>query len=130
MKSSLLMLLFLLGLSCQGCVQSPSAGIEGAWQSTLEADGKKLRLVLTVTRSDAGAYAAQLDSLDQGAALPVDTITVNSDAVRLEMKLVAAVFEGVRNKEGTELSGRFTQGGQELPLTFQRSEHAAAMPPK
>jgi hypothetical protein len=128
MKSSLLMLL--LGLSCQGYVQSPSEDIEGSWQSTLEADGTKLRLVLTVTRSDAGAYAAQLDSLDQGAAIPVDTITVNSDAVRLEMKSVEAVFEGVRNKKGTELSGKFTQSGQELPLTFQRSEHAAAMPPK
>jgi dienelactone hydrolase len=87
-------------------------------------------LVLTVTKSDAGAYAAKLDSLDQGATIPVDTITVNIDAVRLEMKSVEAVFEGVLNKERTELTGKFTQGGQELPLTFKRGEQAAAMPPK
>jgi hypothetical protein len=77
-----------------------------------------------------GAYAAKLDSLDQGATIPVDTITVNIDAVRLEMKSVEAVFEGVLNKERTELTGKFTQAGQELPLTFKRSEQAAAMPPK
>ncbi|HYN23453.1 MAG TPA: hypothetical protein VES69_00245, partial [Pyrinomonadaceae bacterium] len=129
MKNSLLMLL-LLGLSCQIFGQTPAKGFEGSWQGTLEAGGTKLRLVLTVTKSDAGAYAAKLDSLDQGATIPVDPITVNIDAVRLEMKSVEAVFEGVLNKERTELTGKFTQGGQELPLTFKRGEQAAAMPPK
>lgn len=130
MKNSLLMLLFLLGLSCQVFGQTPAKGFEGSWQGTLEAGGTKLRLVLTVTKSDAGAYAAKLDSLDQAATIPVDPITVNIDAVRLEMKSVEAVFEGVLNKERTELTGKFTQGGQELPLTFKRGEQAAAMPPK
>ena len=130
MKNSLLTLVFLLGLSCQLFGQTPAKGFEGSWQGTLEAGATKLRLVLTVTQSDAGAYAAKLDSLDQGASIPVDTITVNIDAVRLEMKPVQAVFEGVLNKERTELTGKFSQGGQEFPLTFKRGEHAAAMPPK
>src|SRR5688572_13810045 len=129
MKNSLLMLLFLLGLSCQAFGQTPAKGFEGSWQGTLEAGGTKLRLVLTVTKSDAGAYAAKLDSLDQGATIPVDTITVTNDAVRLEMKSVEALFEGVLNKERTELTGKFTQAGQELPLTFKRGEQGAAMPP-
>ena len=123
------MLLFLLGLSCQVFGQTPAKGFEGSWQGTLEAGGTKLRLVLTVTKSDAGAYAGKLDSLDQGATIPIDTITVNGDAVRLEMKSVEAVFEGVLNKERTELTGTFTQGGQEFPLTFKRSEQAAVKPP-
>jgi hypothetical protein len=45
--------LFLLGLSCQGFSQTPPKGFEGWWQGTLEAGGTKLRLVLTVTKSDA-----------------------------------------------------------------------------
>jgi uncharacterized protein len=129
MKNSLLMLLFLLGLSCQVFGQTSAKDFEGSWQGTLEAGGTKLRLTLTVTKSDAGAYAAKLDSLDQGATIPIDIITVNIDAVRLEMKSVEAVFEGVLNKERTELTGKFTQGGQELPLTFKR-EQAAAIAPK
>ena len=127
MKNSLLMLLFLLGLSCQVFGQTPGKGFEGSWQGTLEAGGTKLRLVLTVTKSDAGAYTAKLDSLDQGATIPVDPITVNGDVVRLEMKSVEAVFEGVLNKERTELTGTFTQGGQQFPLTFKRSEQAAVV---
>ena len=130
MKDNFLVLLLLLGLSCQVFGQTPAQGLEGSWQGTLEAGGTKLRLILTVTKSDADAYAAKLESVDQGASIPVDTITVNIDAVRMEMKPVEAVFEGVLNKERTELTGKFTQRGQELPLTFKRGEPAAAMPPK
>jgi len=90
--------------------------------------GQKLRLVLTFTKSDAGVYSGKLDSLDQGASLPLDTVTVNDDAVRWEIKQAGAVFEGVLNKERTELTGKFSQGGGEYPLTFKRSEEAAATP--
>ena len=115
------MLLFLLGLSCQVFSQTPAKGFEGSWQGTLEAGGQKLRLVVTVTKSDAGTYAGKFDSLDQGATIPIDTITVNGDAVRLEVKEPAIVYEGTLNKERTELTGTFTQADQKFPLTFKRS---------
>jgi len=127
MKNSLLLLL--LALSGQIFSQTPAKGFEGAWQGTLEAGGQKLRLVVTVTKSDAGTYAGKLESLDQGATIPIDTVTVNGDAVRLEIMSPAIVFEGVLNKDRTELTGTFTQGDQRLPLTFKRSEQAAVVPP-
>src|SRR5688572_13241572 len=131
MKNSLLMLLFLVGLSCQVFGQTPVKGFEGSWQGTLEAGGQKLRLALTVTKSDAGAYAGKVDSLDQGATIPIDTITVKGDAVRLEAKSPAIVFEGTLNKERTELTGTFTQSDQQFPLIFKRSDQAAVVtPPK
>src|SRR5262245_6010251 len=128
MKNSLLMLLLLLGLSCQVFGQTPAKDFEGSWQGTLDAGGTKLRVVVSVTKSEAGAYSGKLDSLDQGATLPIDTITVNGDAVRLEIKSAEVVFEGVLNKECTELTGTLTQGGQQFPLTFKRSEQAAVTP--
>ncbi len=129
MKNSLLMWLFLLGLSCQAFGQTPAKDFEGSWQGTLEVAGQKLRLVVTATKSDTGVYAGKLDSLDQSATIPIDTITVNGDAVRLEIKSPAIVFEGALNKERTELTGTFTQGDQQFPLTFKRSEQPAALPP-
>jgi len=122
------MLLFLLGLSCQAFGQTPAKDFAGSWHGTLEAGGQKLRLLVTVTISDAGVYAGKVDSLDQGATIPIDTITVNGDAVRLEIKSIEAVFEGVLNKERTELTGKYTQGGQEFPLTLKRGEQAAVAP--
>src|SRR5688572_16464042 len=124
MKKRLLMLLFLIGLSCQVFSQTPAKGLEGPWHGTLEAGGQRLRLVVTVTKSDAGAYAGKLDSVDQGATIPIDTITVNGDAVRLEIKSPAIVFEGTLNKERTELTGTFTQSDQKIPLTFKRSDRS------
>jgi dipeptidyl aminopeptidase/acylaminoacyl peptidase len=128
MKHSLLMLLFLIGLSCQVFGQTPAKDFGGSWQGTLEAGGTKLRLLVTVTKSDAGVYTGKLDSLDQGATIPIDTITVNNDAVRLEIKSPAIVFEGVLNKERTEVTGTFTQG-ERFPLTLKRTEPAAAATP-
>src|SRR5688572_14762219 len=131
MKNRLVMVLFLLGLSCPVFGQTPAKDFEGSWQGTLEAGGQKLRLVVTATKSDAGAYAAKLESLDQGATIPVDTVTVNGDDVRLEIKSPAIVIEGILNKERTELTGKFTQGDQPFPLTLKRSETAAVTaPPK
>ncbi len=128
MKTSLMMLLFLLGLSCQVFGQTPAKDFEGSWAGTLEAGATKLRLLVTVTKSEAGTYTGKFDSLDQGATIPIDTITVNLDAVRIEIKAASIVFEGVLNKERTELAGTFTQGGQPIPLTLKRSEQAAVTP--
>lgn len=129
MKNSLFMLILLLGLSCQVFGQTPAKDFDGSWQGTLEAGGTKLRLALTITKSDAGVYAGKMDSLDQGATIPIDTITVNGDAVRWEIKSPAIVFEGTLNKERTELTGTFTQADQKFPLALKRSEQAAVMPP-
>src|ERR1044072_5076585 len=116
MKRALLMLLFLLGLTCQVFGQTSAKDFEGSWQGTLEAGGQKLRLALIITKSDAGTYGGKLDSIDQGATIPIDTITVNGDAVRWEIKSPPIVFEGTLNKEHTELTGTFTQSGQQFPL--------------
>jgi uncharacterized protein len=130
MKNSVLILLFLLGLSYQVLSQTPAKDFEGSWHGTLEAAGQKLRLVVTVMKSEAGVYSGKLDSLDQGATIAIDTITLNGNAVRWEIKSPAIVFEGVLNTERTELTGKFTQGDQQLPLTLMRSEQAAVIPPK
>jgi uncharacterized protein len=128
MKNSLLILLLLLGLSGQVFGQTPAKDFEGSWQGTLEAGGQKLRLVVTVTKSEAGVYAGKMDSLDQSATIPIDTITVSGDAVRWEIKSAAVVYEGTLNKERTELTGTFTQADQKFPLTFKRGDGAAVTP--
>ena len=116
----------MLGLSCQLFGQTP-ASFEGSWQGTLEAGGTTLRVALTVAKSETGVYTGKFDSLDQGATIPIDTITVNNDAVRLEIKSMAISYAGVLNRDRTELTGTFTQGGQAFPLTFKRGEQVAAI---
>ncbi len=123
-------MLFLLGFSCQVFAQAPAKGLEGPWQGLLDAGATKLRIALTVTRSEAGTYAGKFESLDQGATIPIDTVTLKGDDVRFEVKAAGIVYDGTLNKERMEIAGTFTQGGQTIPLTFKRSEQAAAATPK
>ena len=125
-KNTLLILLLLSGLSWQVFGQTPGKGIEGSWNGTLEAGATKLRLLVTVTKSDAGVYGGKFESLDQGATIPLDTVTLKGNDVTFESMAAGIVFDGVLNKVGTEMVGTFKQGGQEIPLTLMRGEQAAA----
>jgi hypothetical protein len=107
------------------CLLAALAGIEGQWLGTLDAGPLKLRLVLKVRQAETG-LAAALDSVDQGAKdLPIDSIRVDGEAVRFEMKRLRAAFAGRRT--GDEITGEWTQGGATLPLVFRRVEQAPVL---
>ena len=128
MKKTSLMLLFLLALS--SLVFGQAKGLEGTWNGLLDAGPQKLRLAVVVSKSDSGAYAGKFESLDQGATLPIDTVTLDGDKVRLEVKAAGIVFEGVLNNDRTELTGTFSQSGMAIPLSLKRAEQTAAPAPK
>jgi uncharacterized protein len=127
MKNYYLTLVFLLGLTSQLFGQT-AKGFDGTWNGVLDAGGQKLRIVVTVTKSQAGTYSGKFESLDQGATVPFDTVTLEGDNARFEVKAAGIVYEAVLNKERTELSGTFMQGGMSFPLSFKRGEEAAATP--
>jgi len=110
-------------LLAQQTEQSP---IEGSWEGTLDAGLVKLRVILHVMKKD-GTLSATLDSPDQGATgLTIDSINLNEDRVRFEMKSLSAGFEGKLSKDGSQISGDWYQGGQSLPLAFKRLGTTAA----
>lgn len=91
----------------------------GEWEGTLEV-GQSLRLALKLTNDDGGANAV-LVSLDQGGAeIPVSGIEQNDAKLTLLIKAVGGEYRGEINKDGTELNGTWTQGGNDLPLKFKR----------
>src|SRR4030095_8650249 len=104
--------------------QTPAKGPEGSWLGTLEAGERKLRLALTLSRNPDGTFSGSLDSLDQGATVPIDVVTVDGDSVRLEMTSIGARFEGKLNADSSELTGQFSQGVF-LPQTFRRAPAAS-----
>src|SRR4051794_19396481 len=109
MKKISLVLVLLIGLRCLAFGQVK--GLEGTWNGLLDAGSTKLRLAVTVTKSEAGTYAGKFESLDQGATIPIDFVTLNGDNVRFEVKDAGIVFEGALNNDGSELTGKFSQGG-------------------
>jgi pimeloyl-ACP methyl ester carboxylesterase len=112
-------------------IQTPTSqaasGVEGNWQGALEVSAFKLRLVLKISKTPEGKLTATVDSLDQGAKdLVVDTITFQDGTLRFEMKALSASYVGTLSKDGTALTGQFTQGGV-LPLDFKRVTDASQL---
>src|SRR5205823_5374135 len=97
-------------------------GLEGEWNGVLDVQGQKLRLVLKVKKSADGKLSGTIDSLDQSVNdIPITSVNQSGDDIKLELTGIAAIYEGKMNAAGSEISGKWKQGGASLPLIFQRS---------
>ncbi|PYP85888.1 MAG: hypothetical protein DMF61_15115 [Blastocatellia bacterium AA13] len=96
--------------------------VEGNWEGALDINGVKLRLVLKVSKGSDGVLTAKLDSPDQGVPdIPVSSIVQKDDVVKVELVKIQGAYDGKLNKDASEMSGQWKQGGQNLPLTFKRT---------
>jgi hypothetical protein len=87
----------------------------GTWEGTIDA-GQPLRLRIKINNKENEAEAV-LVSLDQGGAeIPVTTIEQQNGSIKLVVKAVGGEYRGEISKDGTELDGTWTQGGNDLPL--------------
>jgi len=92
----------------------------GTWEGTLEA-GQPLRLVLKISNDENGARGV-LISVDQGGTeIPVSAIDQKESKLELAVKMVGGRYEAEINKDGTELNGTWTQGGNGLPLKLKKA---------
>jgi hypothetical protein len=99
----------------------PGEGLTGDWLGVLQVGPVTLRLALHVEEAANGALNAVVDSVDQGAVIPVDAITLDDEGrVRLVLDRIAASFAGRMHDDGSAIPGTWAQGGQELPLTLHR----------
>lgn len=105
----------------------PGEGAAGEWLGILNVGAAKLRLGLHVEKKEDGSLGAVLDSLDQGAKIPVDAAVFENRKLRLDLKALGASYDGTLNADGSVLEGTWSQSGQKLPLAFHRLEQAFAL---
>jgi pimeloyl-ACP methyl ester carboxylesterase len=106
---------------------SATSLVAGTWGGVLEAAQGSLRLVLTVTRLTSGEYSAEVDSVDQGSVLPVDSLAVQDRAIAFEIKAVGGRYQGKLNDSGNEIIGTWKQANVPAQaLSFKRSAAGAA----
>ncbi len=99
------------------------ADLEGTWEGTLGTGAVKLRLIVTLAKIKEGSYAGKLNSVDQGATLPIENATLKGDAVRFEVGKIGGVYQGYFVRDNKEIRGTWTQTGvPPQPLTFVRRE--------
>jgi hypothetical protein len=102
-------------------LQPAEKDVLGDWTGVLSADGTQLHVVLHVMKGEGEQLAATLDSVDQGAnGIPVSVISVKDGKLSMAVAAVQGTYEGLINKDATEIKGTWTQL-QPLELTFTRA---------
>jgi len=96
------------------------AGLDGDWDGALTVSGgMKLRLALHVETGAHGTMA-RLNSIDRQSVLAISSLSRTGDKVRIEAKLIGAVYEAALDAKGQTLAGTWTQGGMPLALVLRR----------
>lgn len=114
-----------------GAAASAAAPLTGTWMGTLSVPTGTLRVVFHFSATGDGQWKGTLDSPDQGAAgIPIDTVTLDKDQVRCDVKVIQGTFEGTLAADGQSIAGTWTQGGISLPLTLKPATAASVAPPK
>jgi len=93
----------------------------GRWEGVLEAGPNKLRLVVSISKATDGIYLGTMTSVDQGnVSIPIDSIQIEGNTLRLELKAIMGLYEGLISPDKTKVTGKWRQGGLALPLEFRR----------
>ncbi|HKK08625.1 MAG TPA: alpha/beta fold hydrolase [Gemmatimonadota bacterium] len=120
-------------LAAQTALPPATSRFVGRWEGALDVGGTRLRIVFHVRapRREGDGLTATMDSPDQGAAdIPVASVAVSGDSLRLDVAVASAAFMGrLEEGEGT-IDGEWRQGGMALPLRVQRLAGEAAAPPR
>ena len=93
--------------------------IDGAWMGSLDTGAIKLRVVFHIVNTDDG-LTATLDSPDQGLkGFPTTSVTRAGDALKIEVKSLAGLFQGKIASDLSSIDGQWTQGGATMPLLLK-----------
>lgn len=97
-----------------------SKSFEGAWEGTLEGDGKVRRVGLQLMPAEDGVATATLIAIDHGnQKIPVTTVTIEDMQLVLEVRAVSGTYRGTLGTGG-EIAGEWAEGAKRVPLTFKR----------
>jgi Dienelactone hydrolase and related enzymes len=113
-----------------GNVGSPEAKLVGTWLGSLKVQSQSLRIVFNIT-AEGGKLAATIDSPDQGAkGIPVSAIALEGSSVKIESKLIRAIYTGELDTNGSKIAGKWSQGGASLPLDLEKQTSPVAAAPE
>jgi len=114
----------LLGIltAAAGSLAASAPGVAGDWQGTLDAGGgTTLTVVVHISQDKGGKLSGAVDSPDQGASgIAITAITYKEPDLHFEVDSIGGSYDGKMNKENSQITGNWKQGGGSLPLTLKR----------
>jgi hypothetical protein len=105
-------------------VPSPAVAkeFEGTWEGSLVVPSGALRILLHLQNQPDKTVMGTVESPDQStSSMPVATVVQKDASLEFKVRMVSGGFKGAINKEGTEIAGTWSQGNNNLPLTFKKT---------
>lgn len=104
----------------------PGEGFAGEWLGVIQSGPMSLRLALSMEAREDG-LVAELNSLDQGAMVPVAGVEVEARELVLTMPAINGTYEGTLNSDGSAIEGTWTQSGRDISLVFARQQQKTTL---
>lgn len=99
--------------------------VEGIWLGNLKAMGSDLGIIFRICRNSDGTLIVAIDFPDHNMNnIPVEKVTIDDDALGLDIKTMNATFDGKIAKEGTTIKGDWGKGGFTVPIALNRVSEA------
>ncbi|MDZ7708570.1 MAG: serine hydrolase domain-containing protein [Trueperaceae bacterium] len=104
---------------------SPTDSAAGAWQGAIEIPGQPLEVTVRLDAGDDG-WSGTIDIPAQGAnGVPLSDVAVDGVDVSFAIADVQGSPTLTGTVDGDEMTGMFTQAGQEFPFALRRGDDAA-----
>ena len=114
----------MLGFSLVPALQAADAStIVGQWSGTLDPGAQpKKRILVHISQEQDGTLSGTIDYPDQATSgIRITAITYKEPNLHFESSSNLAVYDGTMNKENSEISGTWKQGGAPLNLVLLRT---------
>ncbi len=106
--------------------------LTGTWQGALALpNGKELRTVFKISKTDAGVLGGVFYSIDQPSpGIPINTVSMQGSNVKMTLPGAGATYEGKLEADGNTITGNWKQGPNPIALNLKRAtaETAWAIP--
>ena len=93
------------------------------WEGTLDPGAQpKKRIVVHITASQDGSLSGTIDYPDQDTSgILITAITYKESTLHFESSSIQGSYDGTMNKDSSEITGTWKQGGAPLSLILKRT---------
>jgi hypothetical protein len=97
--------------------------IVGAWEGTLDPGAQpKKRILVHVSTEGDGSLRGTIDYPDQSTSgIGITAITYKEPTLHFESSTMQVSYDGTMNKDNSEITGTWKQGGATLSLILKRT---------
>ncbi len=123
MKHSIKLLKLLFGIVVSSYTFAQTdKDLTGLWEGNLVINPSvELPIVFKFTINDEGNYECKMDSPSQSTKdIPTESVTLRDDSIIVDVKVVAGTYAGKIAWEDSEITGKWTQGGQSFDLVVKK----------